>query len=80
MSTSKKRIVILGAGYAGIFLATHIARYVTEKERCRFLLSTIMSKTLFVYLWLFGYRCCRHQWLNPMTGVSLSAAVLVACF
>ena len=31
MSTSKKRIVILGAGYAGIFLATHIARYVTEK-------------------------------------------------
>src|SRR5215212_3672323 len=31
MSTSKKRIVILGAGYAGTFLATHIARYVTEK-------------------------------------------------
>ena len=31
MSTSKKRIVILGAGYAGMFLATHIARYVTEK-------------------------------------------------
>ena len=31
MSTSKKRIVILGAGYAGLFLATHIARYVTEK-------------------------------------------------
>jgi NADH dehydrogenase len=32
MSTSKKRIVILGAGYAGIFLATNIARYVTEKS------------------------------------------------
>ncbi len=31
MSTSKKRIVILGAGYAGIFLSTNIARYVTEK-------------------------------------------------
>jgi NADH:ubiquinone reductase (H+-translocating) len=31
MSTSKKRIVILGAGYAGMFLATHIARSVTEK-------------------------------------------------
>jgi NADH:ubiquinone reductase (H+-translocating) len=31
MSTSKKRVVILGAGYAGIFLATNIARYVTEK-------------------------------------------------
>jgi NADH:ubiquinone reductase (H+-translocating) len=32
MNTSKKRIVILGAGYAGIFLATNIARYVTEKS------------------------------------------------
>jgi NADH dehydrogenase len=32
MSTSKKRIVILGAGYAGIFLATNIARYVNEKS------------------------------------------------
>ncbi|MFL6379925.1 MAG: NAD(P)/FAD-dependent oxidoreductase [Nitrososphaeraceae archaeon] len=32
MSTSKKKIVILGAGYAGIFLATNIARYVTEKS------------------------------------------------
>jgi NADH dehydrogenase len=32
MSTPKKRIVILGAGYAGIFLATNIARYVTEKS------------------------------------------------
>ncbi|HET7391933.1 MAG TPA: FAD-dependent oxidoreductase [Nitrososphaeraceae archaeon] len=32
MSTSKNRIVILGAGYAGIFLATNIARYVTEKS------------------------------------------------
>ena len=31
MSTSKKRIVILGAGYAGMFLATHIARHLTEK-------------------------------------------------
>ncbi|MFL6413275.1 MAG: NAD(P)/FAD-dependent oxidoreductase [Nitrososphaeraceae archaeon] len=31
MNTSKKRIVILGAGYAGIFLAINIARYVTEK-------------------------------------------------
>jgi NADH dehydrogenase len=31
MTTCKKRIVILGAGYAGIFLATSIARYVTEK-------------------------------------------------
>ena len=31
MSTSKNRVVILGAGYAGIFLATNIARYVTEK-------------------------------------------------
>ena len=31
MSTSKKRIVILGAGYAGIFLATNIARSVAEK-------------------------------------------------
>jgi NADH:ubiquinone reductase (H+-translocating) len=31
MSTSKKRIIILGAGYAGMFLATHTARYVTEK-------------------------------------------------
>lgn len=27
MNLSKKRIVILGAGYAGIFLATNIARY-----------------------------------------------------
>jgi NADH dehydrogenase len=33
MTTCKKRIVILGAGYAGIFLATSIARYVTEKIR-----------------------------------------------
>jgi NADH:quinone reductase (non-electrogenic) len=32
MSTSKKRIVILGAGYAGIFLATNISRYVNEKS------------------------------------------------
>jgi len=32
MSTSKKRIVILGAGYGGIFLATNIARYVIEKS------------------------------------------------
>jgi len=32
MSTSKKRIVILGAGYAGIFLATNIARSVAEKS------------------------------------------------
>jgi NADH dehydrogenase len=31
MSTSNKRIVILGAGYAGIFLATNISRYMTEK-------------------------------------------------
>jgi NADH:ubiquinone reductase (H+-translocating) len=31
MSTSKKRIVILGAGYAGIFLAINIARYMDEK-------------------------------------------------
>jgi NADH dehydrogenase len=31
MSTSKKKVVILGAGYAGIFLATNIARYVIEK-------------------------------------------------
>ncbi|MGN6631013.1 MAG: FAD-dependent oxidoreductase [Nitrososphaeraceae archaeon] len=33
MTTCKKRIVILGSGYAGIFLATSIARYVTEKIR-----------------------------------------------
>ena len=32
MSTSKKRIVILGAGYAGIFLSTNIARSVAEKS------------------------------------------------
>jgi NADH:ubiquinone reductase (H+-translocating) len=32
MSTSNKRIVILGAGYAGIFLATNISRYMTEKS------------------------------------------------
>jgi NADH:ubiquinone reductase (H+-translocating) len=32
MITSKKRIVILGAGYGGIFLAANIARYVTEKS------------------------------------------------
>ena len=32
MSTSKKRIVILGAGYAGIFLATNISRYMNEKS------------------------------------------------
>jgi NADH:ubiquinone reductase (H+-translocating) len=31
MSSSNKRIVILGAGYAGIFLATNIARYINEK-------------------------------------------------
>lgn len=31
MSSSNKRIVILGAGYAGIFLATNIARYLKEK-------------------------------------------------
>jgi NADH:ubiquinone reductase (H+-translocating) len=31
MSTSKKKIVILGAGYAGIFLAINIARYMDEK-------------------------------------------------
>ncbi|MGA9170086.1 MAG: FAD-dependent oxidoreductase [Nitrososphaeraceae archaeon] len=31
MSTSNKRIVILGAGYGGIFLATSIARYIKEK-------------------------------------------------
>jgi len=31
MSLSKKRIVILGAGYAGISLATNIARYAKEK-------------------------------------------------
>jgi NADH dehydrogenase len=32
MSTSKNRLVILGAGYAGIFLATNIARSVAEKS------------------------------------------------
>src|ERR671921_642847 len=31
MISSNKRIVILGAGYAGIFLATNIARYINEK-------------------------------------------------
>src|SRR5919202_3067087 len=31
MSTSNKRIIILGAGYGGIFLATNIARYMKEK-------------------------------------------------
>jgi NADH dehydrogenase len=31
MSTSNKRIIILGAGYGGIFLATNVARYVKEK-------------------------------------------------
>src|SRR5215217_2253691 len=31
MTLSKKRIVILGAGYAGIFLATNIARYIRGK-------------------------------------------------
>ena len=31
MSTSKKRIIILGAGYGGIFLATNVARYMKEK-------------------------------------------------
>ena len=31
MSTSSKRIIILGAGYGGIFLATNIARYMKEK-------------------------------------------------
>ena len=31
MSTSYKRIVILGAGYGGIFLATSIARHVKKK-------------------------------------------------
>ena len=31
MSSYNKRIVILGAGYAGIFLATNIARYLKEK-------------------------------------------------
>jgi NADH dehydrogenase len=31
MSTFKKRIVILGAGYGGIFLATTISRYMKEK-------------------------------------------------
>ena len=31
MRSSNKRIVILGAGYAGIFLATNIARYLEEK-------------------------------------------------
>ena len=31
MSSSNKRIVILGAGYGGIFLATNIARYMKEK-------------------------------------------------
>ena len=31
MSSYNKRIVILGAGYAGIFLATNIARYINEK-------------------------------------------------
>ena len=31
MSTSNKRIVILGAGYGGIFLARSIARYIKEK-------------------------------------------------
>ena len=30
MVSSKKRIVILGAGYAGIFLASNISRYVKE--------------------------------------------------
>jgi NADH:ubiquinone reductase (H+-translocating) len=31
MSTSNKRIIILGAGYGGMFLATNIARYMKEK-------------------------------------------------
>jgi NADH:quinone reductase (non-electrogenic) len=31
MSTSNKRIIILGAGYGGIFLATNLARYMNEK-------------------------------------------------
>src|ERR671923_2281679 len=31
MSTSNKRIIILGAGYGGIFLATNLARYMKEK-------------------------------------------------
>jgi NADH:ubiquinone reductase (H+-translocating) len=31
MISSNKRIVILGAGYAGIFLTTNIARYIKEK-------------------------------------------------
>ena len=31
MSSSNKRIVILGAGYAGIFLSTNIARYLNRK-------------------------------------------------
>src|ERR671932_2605368 len=31
MSTSNKRIIILGAGYGGVFLATNVARYMKEK-------------------------------------------------
>ncbi len=32
MRSSNKRIVILGAGYSGIFLATNIGRYFKGKE------------------------------------------------
>ena len=31
ISTSNKRIIILGSGYGGIFLATNVARYIKEK-------------------------------------------------
>jgi NADH dehydrogenase FAD-containing subunit len=31
LSRPNKRIVILGAGYGGIFLATNVARHIKEK-------------------------------------------------
>jgi NADH dehydrogenase len=32
ISTSKKRIIILGAGYAGMFLATNLAQHVKKEK------------------------------------------------
>ena len=51
MSTSNKRIVILGAGYGGIFLATNIARYMKEKIGEVILVASITSRDSFSGCW-----------------------------
>ena len=63
MSLSKKRIVILGAGYAGISLATNIARY-----------AKMINKSVRILIIPFLTPRLSSYWVDLVTPVKASLA------